>query len=65
MERQAPSVETLIRHAFALLLEIRRDREARRLLSLAIAFLKTLLRDADTHAQPVVLSVQALRIRRI
>jgi len=65
MERQTPSVETLTRHAFGLLLEIRRDREARRLLSLAIAFLKTLVRDADTHAQPVVLSVQALRIRRI
>ncbi len=62
MNQRAPSIECLIRQAFGLLLEIRRHRQARRLLTLAVAFLKMLIRDAGAHEPPVVVSVRAVRI---
>ncbi len=65
MNERAPSIERLVRQAFGLLLEIRRDRQARRLLTLAVAFLKMLVRQTRTNEPPVVLSVQALRILKL
>ncbi len=63
MKRLSPSVEAQVRHAFGLLLEIRSQPEAPNLLAQANAFLKMLVQGADTQAQPVVISVQAVRIR--
>ena len=65
MSRQNPSVESMVRKAFELLLELRAHPEAHRLLSLAIGFLKTLVRDTDREALPVMVAVQAVRIRKI
>lgn len=62
MSRQQPSVEAKVREAFELLLQIRAHPEACRLLSLAIGFLKTVVRDTDGETTPVVISVQAVRI---
>lgn len=60
-----PSViETLVRDSFGLILKIRGEREAARLLALANEFLRTLLRDPETRAPQVVLSVQAVRLRK-
>lgn len=63
MRRPSPSIEAQVRHAFGLLLEIRSQPEAPNLLAQAIAFLKMLVQGADTQAQTVVISVQAVRIR--
>ena len=62
MSRQPPSIETLVRQAFGLLIEIRAHREARWQLTLAVAFLQGLLRKACAEATPVLISVQAVRI---
>ncbi len=64
MSRQTTSVESMVRHAFGLLLEIRRHPQASRLLSEANGFLKALIQHADAETSPVVVSVQAVRIRR-
>jgi hypothetical protein len=63
MSAQKYSIEALVRQAFGLLLEIRRRREARRLLTQAIAFLDMLVRRPDTALESVVVSVQAVRLR--
>lgn len=63
MRRPSPSIEAQVRHAFGLLLEIRSQPEAPNLLGQAIAFLTMLVQGADTQAQAVVISVQAVRIR--
>ncbi len=62
MNDHGASIECLVRQAFGLLLEIRRDRQARRLLTLAVAFLRMLVRETGTDEPPVVFSVQAIRI---
>lgn len=63
MRRPSPSIKAQVRHAFGLLLEIRSNPEAPNLLAQAIAFLTMLVQGADTQAQAVVISVQAVRIR--
>ncbi|MFB3921716.1 MAG: hypothetical protein ACE145_08340 [Terriglobia bacterium] len=63
MRRPSPSVEAQIRHAFGLLLEIRNQPEAPSLLAKAIAFLKMLMEGGSRQAPPIVISVQAVRIR--
>ena len=63
MKRPSPSIEAQVRHAFGLLLEIRSQPAAPSLLAQAIAFLKMLTQSADTQTTPVVISVQAVRIR--
>lgn len=65
MSRQKASVEPMVRKAFELLLEIRAHPEAYRLLALAIGFLKTLARKTDGDTQPVVVAIQAVRIREV
>ncbi len=65
MSRPMPFIEALVRQAFGLLLEIRATRNARRSLTLAVAFLETLVRDTHTETPPVVVSVQAVRIRKL
>ncbi len=64
MKGRTSSVEVLVRQAFDLLMEARRKPEANRLLSLAIAFLKSILRDSDLEPFPVVVSIHALRTRK-
>jgi len=63
MSRKAHSLEALVRHGFDLLLELRRHQEAHLLLTQAVAYLKILLRDRGSGAQPILITVQALRIR--
>lgn len=63
MNRKPVVIEAMVRDAFGLLLEIRGQKEAGRLLNLAIAFLKLLLCDTKAQAPPLVISVQAVRIR--
>lgn len=63
MSRPKPSVETLVRKAFELLLGIRAHPQAHHLLLLAIGFLETLGRQTDAEAPPMVVAVQAVRVR--
>jgi hypothetical protein len=63
MARPKPGVEAMVRNAFELLLEIRAHPQAHRLLLLAIGFLKTLVRQTNGEAAPVVVAVQAVRLR--
>ena len=63
MARPKPGVEAMVRNAFALLLEIRAHPQAQRMLLLTIGFLKTLIRQTDGEAAPVVVAVQAVRLR--
>jgi hypothetical protein len=63
MARQTPAVEAMVRQAFGLLLEIRDRREAKSLLAKAIAFLKLLQQDRTGQANPLVVTIQAVRIR--
>jgi len=63
MSRKTHTLEGLVRHAFDLLLELRGHQEAHILLTQAVAYLKILLRERGAGAQPIVISVQALRIR--
>jgi hypothetical protein len=63
MSRITPSVEALVRQAFALLLEIRGQPEAQPRLGQAIAFLKMLAEDPKSGFPPLVVSVRAVRIR--
>jgi hypothetical protein len=62
MRRSGNSVEFMVREAFGLVIELRGRREAPRLLSEAIAFLKMLARDASNVAPPMVVSIRALRL---
>jgi len=63
MSRITPSVEALVRQAFALLLEIRSHPDAMRRLGQVIAFLKMLAEDPKAGFPPLVVSVRAVRIR--
>ena len=64
MSRQASTIETLVRRAFGLLLEMRGQPQAARRLSLAVAFLGMLVRETNPVAPPVVTSVEAFRLPR-
>ncbi len=64
MSRASSSIDTMVRRAFDLLLELREQADGRRQLTLAIEFLETLARHADARGAPVVVSVQAFRVRR-
>jgi hypothetical protein len=63
MARPKPGVEPMVRNAFELLLEIRAHPQAHRLLLLAIGFLKTLVRQSDGEAAPIVVAVRAVRLQ--
>jgi hypothetical protein len=63
MTREESALEASIQRAFGLLLEIRGHRNAGHLLHLAVTFLNLLLRDAGRTESPVVVSIQAVRIR--
>jgi hypothetical protein len=63
MKRPSPSIEAMMRNAFGLLLEIRSQPGAQNLLGQAIAFLKMLAEEPAAQANPMVISVQAVRIR--
>lgn len=64
MNRRSNSVESLVREAFALLLELRAHPDASHMLSLANAFLDMLLRQKGADEPPMLISVQAVRIRK-
>jgi hypothetical protein len=55
-------VESMVREAFGLLIELRQQRDAARLLSQAVAFLKMLTREGSAVELPVVVSIRALRL---
>ncbi len=56
--------EPLVRRCFDLLVELRRHREAPRLLTKAIAFLQTLNQDSEPGDVPVLLTVRVVRARK-
>jgi hypothetical protein len=56
------SVETSIRKAFELLIQIRGHRQASRLLALANAYLRTLIL-AEQDCVPIVVSIRTVKIR--
>jgi hypothetical protein len=64
MNRRDRTVESLVREGFSLLLDLRAQPDASRLLSLAGAFLDMLRRQKDTEETPMVISIQAVRIRK-
>ena len=58
------SEKALVREAFALLLELRSRREAPKLLSQAVCFLRMLKHNGQPDAPSVVVSVQVMRLKR-
>ena len=56
-------METLVRHAFDLLLEIRRRPEAPRLLTQVIGYLQSLVKEGGAESEHMVVCVRAVRIR--
>jgi hypothetical protein len=58
------SSRVLIREAFGLLLELRSRREARRLLTQAVTFLRMLEHQEETGTLPVVVSVQLMHLKK-
>ena len=65
MSHGTASDRALLREAFALLLELRSRPQARRLLSQAVSFLRMLNHMGDMEGLPVVLSVHAVRLRKV
>jgi hypothetical protein len=63
MSRTTPSVEALVRQAFGLLLEIRSHPDAKVRLGKVLAFLNMLIADATIGSPPLIVSIQAVRIR--
>ena len=64
MKRRNYSVESLVREAFSLLLDLRAQPEAGRLLSQARSFLDMLGRQKLTEETPIVVSIRAVKIRK-
>ena len=65
MSNATRSDRALIREAFSLLLELRSRREARKLLGQAVSFLRMLGERGESEGLPVVVYVQAMRIREL
>ena len=64
MKRRKHSVETLVREAFSLLLDLRSQPEAGRLLSQARSFLDMLGKQKEADETPIVVSIRAVKIRK-
>jgi hypothetical protein len=64
MDRSTRTVENLIREGFTLMLELRRQSDAVRLIPIANAFLRTLLEQTSADAPPLVVSVKAVAVRK-
>jgi hypothetical protein len=54
----------MARQAFGLLLEMRERDDAHQVLSQAIAFLEMLARGKEMNAQPMMLSVRVMQLRK-
>ena len=57
------SERALLREAFELLLELRSRPQAPRLLSQAVTFLRMLENQGEPGGLPIVVSIQAMRLR--
>lgn len=55
------SIETSVRRAFELLIQIREHRHANRLLGLAISYLRMLIH-ADDDCVPIVVSIRTVKL---
>ena len=64
MSNETSSDRTLLREAFALLLRLRSQPEARELLGQAVTFLRMLDHQGEPGGLPVVISVQVMRLRK-
>jgi len=62
MEATRRGKETMVRHAFGLLLGLRERDDAHVLLTQAIAFLDLLARGNDAHHTPLMLSVRVMQV---
>ena len=63
MSRGTYQERTLLRQAFDLLLVLRSRPEARKLLGQAVVYLRLLERREESEGLPLVVSVQAVRIK--
>lgn len=64
MNHRTIATEAVVRRAFDLLLQLRALPEAPRLLPCAVAFLEMLLRQSGAEQPPLVVSIQAVRLRK-
>jgi hypothetical protein len=62
MRRSRHAVETLVRQAFSLVVELRTYPEAQGLLTQAVEVLKYLAQHEHNRALPLLISVRALRL---
>jgi hypothetical protein len=62
MRERTRSDRALLREAFALLLGLRSQPEARELLGQAVAFLRMLRYQEESGGLPVVVSIQVMRL---
>ena len=63
MNQPHKSVETSLRRAFELLIQIREHRHASRLLALANTYLRMLVH-AEQDCVPIVVSIRTVKIRK-
>jgi hypothetical protein len=58
------SIDLNFRKAFDLLLKMRQHQQAEQILGYMVGYMKTLLRQTDAESPPVIVSVQAIRLRQ-
>lgn len=63
MKRGTYEERALLRQSFDLLLELRSRPEARKLLGQAVTYLRLLEHQGETEALPLLISVQAVRLK--
>ena len=65
MSGEGASTEWNFRKAFDLLLKMRRHEQAEQILGQMVGYMKTVLRETDGESPPIIVSVQAIRLRQL
>jgi hypothetical protein len=62
--RESPYIESNFRKAFDLLLKIRQHERSTQILGQLVGYMRIVLRESDAESPPIIISVQAVRIRQ-
>ncbi|GEM_PF-1491920 len=64
MSGEGASIDWNFRRAFDLLLKMRQHDQAEQILGQMVGYMRTLLRETDGESPPIIVSVQAIRLRQ-
>ncbi|HUY14876.1 MAG TPA: hypothetical protein VMX16_14780 [Terriglobia bacterium] len=64
MSGEGASMDWNFRKAFDLLIRIRQHEQAEQMLGQMLGYMKTLLRETEGESPPIIVSVQAIRLRQ-